>query len=145
MSTDQQVPLGPFAIPTSADAEGGWEVLSRYSRAQAIEDGVLVDVSETAREAGIRFPVAVTRSVWERYVALTPAAERAGNDERGRLWDVVWMLLCGIRRNRSASTFLYDLLVVTDSVRPSHVKLKAICGPGDDAEPVITVLLPDED
>ena len=29
-------------------------VISSYSRKQAIEDGVLVDVTETAREAGIR-------------------------------------------------------------------------------------------
>ena len=28
---------------------------------------------------------------------------------------------------------------------PPLVRLKALCGPGDDAEPVITVLLPDED
>ncbi len=25
------------------------------------------------------------------------------------------------------------------------VQLKAVCGPGDDGEPVITVMLPDED
>ncbi len=36
-------------------------VISVYTRAQAIEDGVLVDVSETAREAGFRIPVAVNR------------------------------------------------------------------------------------
>jgi hypothetical protein len=31
-----------------------------YTRADAIRDGVLNDVSETAREAGIRWPVALT-------------------------------------------------------------------------------------
>ena len=36
------------------------EVISSYSRAQAIEDGVLVDVSSVAREAGINFPIALT-------------------------------------------------------------------------------------
>ena len=44
------------------------EVISSYSRAQAIEDGVLVDVSSVAREAGIKFPVAMTRTVWGKYV-----------------------------------------------------------------------------
>ena len=39
------------------------EVISSYSRAQAIEDGVLVDVSSVARAAGIKFPVAMTRTV----------------------------------------------------------------------------------
>ena len=42
------------------------DVIYQYTRAQAIEDGVLIDVSETAREAGITFPTAVTAAVWER-------------------------------------------------------------------------------
>ena len=40
-------------------------VLSVYTRAQAIEDGFLVDVSDTAREAGFKIPVAVSRTVWD--------------------------------------------------------------------------------
>ena len=36
------------------------DLIHRYSRADALRDGVLVDVSATAREAGIRFPVALT-------------------------------------------------------------------------------------
>ena len=39
--------------------------LSAYTRAQAIADGILVDVSETAREAGFNIPVALTRTVWD--------------------------------------------------------------------------------
>ena len=50
------------AEPANAAAFG--PILSAYTRAQAIEDGFLVDVSDTAREAGFGIPVAVTRSVW---------------------------------------------------------------------------------
>ena len=53
----------PKPEPSNATAFG--PVLSAYTRAQAIEDGILVDVSETAREAGFRIPVAVTRTVWD--------------------------------------------------------------------------------
>ncbi len=52
----------PKPEPGNATAFG--PVLSAYTRAQAIEDGILVDVSETAREAGFTIPVAVTRTVW---------------------------------------------------------------------------------
>jgi hypothetical protein len=38
------------------------DLIHSYSRAQAIADGVLIDVSATAREAGIRCPVALTRA-----------------------------------------------------------------------------------
>jgi hypothetical protein len=34
------------------------EMIHRYSRADAIRDSVLIDVSAAAREAGIRWPVA---------------------------------------------------------------------------------------
>src|SRR4051812_27741843 len=38
------------------------EVIFAYTRKQAIEDGVLVDVTETAKEAGFKIPVALTRA-----------------------------------------------------------------------------------
>jgi hypothetical protein len=42
------------------------DLIHSYSRARALADGALVDVSAVAREASIRFPVALTRAVWER-------------------------------------------------------------------------------
>ncbi len=35
-------------------------VIHTYTRAQAIEDGVLIDVSETSSEAGFKWPAAIT-------------------------------------------------------------------------------------
>ncbi|NUQ79571.1 MAG: hypothetical protein HUU21_39190 [Polyangiaceae bacterium] len=133
---DEEVIEGPGA---------SFDVIHQYTRTQAIEDGFLVDVSETAKEAGIKFPVALTRAVWSRYVELTPAAKRALNDERGRLWDVLWMFRCTAVRMGGGSELMFSLYVVTKSIRPSLIKLKAICGPGDNAEPVITIMLPEED
>jgi hypothetical protein len=60
----------------------------RYSRADAIADGVLIDVSTVAREAGITYPVALTSAVWARCVTVPPGVEC--QDEAGRLWDVLW-------------------------------------------------------
>lgn len=37
------------------------EVISAYSRRDALEDGVLVDLSDLAREAGFLWPLAVTQ------------------------------------------------------------------------------------
>jgi type I site-specific restriction endonuclease len=39
------------------------EVIFSYTRAQAIADRVLIDVTPTALEAGFRFPVAVTAAL----------------------------------------------------------------------------------
>ena len=38
------------------------DLVHRYTRADALRDGVLIDVSAVAREAGIRYPVALTRA-----------------------------------------------------------------------------------
>ena len=122
------------------------EVISSYSRAQAIEDGIMVDVSSVAREAGIKFPVAMTRTVWGKYVEVS---EDVGcQDERGRLWDILWMFRCPAARF-DGDTLFYKLYVRNHNrerlTSRDLVTLKAICGPGDDAEPVITIMLPDED
>ena len=68
------------------------KLISSHMRSEALSDGVLVDVTEMAREAGFVIPVALTRAAWELCVGLSPAAERAGNDEPGRCWDVLSML-----------------------------------------------------
>jgi hypothetical protein len=120
------------------------DLISAYSRSEALADGLLVNVTETAREAGFLYPVALTRAAWELCVALSPPAERAGNDERGRLWDVLWMMRWAVGRSRGGPDIAFELLCVTTSTRPSRVALRAVVGPGDDAEPVVTVMLPEE-
>lgn len=126
------------------------DVIYAYTRAQAIADGVLVDVSETAKEAGIKFPVAVTRAVWEDCCEWTDAdskAKREGQSVRGRLWDVVSLLRFSIQRERGGEVIHYQLSRIP---RPGCgakrlVTLKAVCGPGDTPEPVITIMLQNED
>ena len=63
------------------------DLIHRYSRADALRDGVLIDVSATAKEVGFRYPVALTRAAWQRCVAVPPGV--VCQDEAGRLWDVL--------------------------------------------------------
>jgi hypothetical protein len=120
-------------------------LISTYTRAEALSDGTLVDVTERAKSAGIQIPTAVTRAVWNEYVALTPAAIKAGNDIEGRLWDILWMFRGAALANPNQREIDFHLYVVTDRVEPSLVTLKATCLPGDDGKAVMTILLPDED
>lgn len=120
------------------------EVIHSYSRKEAIEDGVLVDVSEVAKEAGIKFPMALTAAVFTKYVKVPPGMKC--QDESGRLWDVVWMTKVAIMASKgTGSVVVVKLHVRTGPGGPKPVTLKAVCGPGDSAEPVITVMLPEED
>jgi hypothetical protein len=122
------------------------DLIHAFSRKQAIEDGELVDVSAMARKAGIRFPVALTRAAWGRCVAVPPGV--LCQDEAGRLWDVLTMLRLAARGpSGDASEVRFGVHVRNDNRErtPPLVRLKAMCGPGDRGEPVVTVMLPDED
>lgn len=124
---------------------GGFDLIHSYTRQQAIEDGVLVDVTATAREAGFRYPVALTATVFGAFVEVPPGV--SGQDAAGRLWDLLWMLRHAIRGSSGGGPELRFPLHLqnTDSAPPQLVTLKSVCGPGDDGEPVITIMLPDED
>lgn len=124
------------------------EPISTYTRLQAIDDGVLIDVSERAREAGFVFPVAITRAAWADCVEWTEADSKRQTyqDESGRLWDILWVASLAARRGGQEIRFqLYRVPRGGRGMRPRMVVLKALCGPGDDGEPVITIMLPSED
>ena len=118
------------------------KVIYAYTRKQALEDGVLVDAGEMAKEAGFKFPVAITAAAWEQYVEVPQGAEC--QDEQGRLWDILYMLHIAILKDGGRDQVDFSLYVNNDG-KAKPVYLKAICGPGDDAEPVITIMLPHED
>ena len=121
-------------------------VIYSYTRAQAVADGVQVEVTKTAQEAGITFPVFLTRGVFDQYVTVPEGV--SGQDEAGRLWDVVWMLRFAILRSRPGVARIPVALYVRNDDRAARlVKLIATCGPLDldEPQPAITVMLPDED
>ena len=134
------------ATPHQDPADPFGPVIYSYTRAQAVADGVQVDVTKTAQEAGIRFPMFLTRTVYDAFVTV-PAGVTA-QDEAGRLWDLVWMTRFAILRARPGTNRVPVALYVRNDNRAARlVKLVATCGPLDidDPAPAITVMMPDED
>lgn len=126
-------------------------VISTYTRAQAIEDGVLIEAGAMAQEAGFKWPVALTSDAWADCVAWSEDdnCKQAYQDESGRLWDVLFMASHGIRTaSDSGDRLLFQFYRVRrdgQSMEAELTTLKLIVGPGDQGEPVITILLPNED
>lgn len=121
-----------------------------YTRAQAIEDGELVDVSKMAKQAGFKISVAVTHAVWDQYIEWTEedTKKQTMQDQSSRLWDVLWMLYAACKRSKGESCIQYELYVIprdTHSNSPIRIRLKSSIGGGDEGEPVITIMLPNED
>lgn len=127
------------------------EVISVYTRAQALADGVLIDAGPMSREAGFRWPVAITAGAWADCVAWDDAdSERQTHqDLSGRLWDVLFMAAYAARENANAgSELLFELYRVPrngEATEAELTRLKLVVGPGDGGEPVMTILLPNED
>lgn len=121
------------------------EVISSYTRARAIEDGVLVDLSAVAGEVcgqHFKHPVACTDAVWT-IIERAVANKRWHNDVNGIVHDLLWMSRKA-GRSLDASTRLFPC-TIKGAGRTSNYTFKIVCGPGDDAEPVLTIMLPSED
>lgn len=137
------------AQDTALAAEIFGEPVYSYSRAQALDDGYLVDVTKTAREAGFRFPVALTRAAWNDCVEWTDedsTRKHWPQDQSGRLWDVLTMcrfyMRGAVRRDPNTDRFAMQVLRVPREGRGTKartVTLWAHVGPGDNAESVITI------
>ena len=122
-------------------------VIFSYTRAQAIEYGVLVDLTEWAAETGFKIPVACTSTVWHGYIVPPDGTKELGQSERGRAHDVLWMLFCAIRGSKCAERecMPFKLIFLQAPRRHEEVTLKAHCGPGDHGEPVLTIMTLNED
>lgn len=124
------------------------DIISSYSRAEAIRDGVLVPVpADLMADAGIVFPVCLTDSVYSGYINPSNLADLPGQSVEGRMWDLLWMLRVSIkagdgRGDRMSYSVLFQMEPGKEQV---SVDLISACGPGDQGEPVITIMLPGED
>lgn len=126
------------------------EPISNYTRAQALDDGILIDAGTMAREAGFSIPVALTAAAWADSVAWSESDSKRQTyqDEGGRLWDVLWMAADAARRNRGTDRVQFRFYRVPrggKGTKPRLMTLRLTIGPGDQGGPVATILMLDED
>lgn len=119
------------------------KVIYTYTRAQAIKDAVLTDVSAAARVAGFKWPVAVTAGVVAAINNIPPSLKGI-QDVTGRLWDVLFMARMAVRRGSIETIYRLHMDRNEGGKRLKMLVLKMVSGPGDDAEPVITIMLENE-
>ena len=89
LSADGIVKSGNNEVGKGVFEQG--EVISSYTREQAIEDGYLIDITnhKLTKEAGFKVPLAVTRELWHKIEV--PKDLEGMQDLKGRLWDVLFM------------------------------------------------------
>lgn len=118
------------------------DIVYQYTRKQALEDGVLADLTDIAKEAGFCFPVAVTQGVLN---VLTDTSV-PGQDFMGRAWDMLMILKASIRGAESNDVIHFSPLFVLEGRHQAQpVNMWVKCGPGDEGEAVLTIMLEGED
>lgn len=129
-----------------------FDLIHSYTRSQAIDDGVLVEVPATlAAEAGFRCHVALTAAAWADCVEWQKEdTERKDvpQDLDGRLWDVLWMARCAAVANPDTNQtrfVVYRIPRQGDGMGASKAHLVLHIGPGDAGEAVATIMQPGED
>ena len=126
-----------------------WPVIHSYSRSEAIQDGVLVDLTALyPKDTRLyKYPVACTSGVWG---LIESACEKTGEEPGVYGWDLCNMAIhCG--RSIDAQTRLFKCNVPLREECEQEFKIH--CGPGDPdpekrrviPEPVLTIMFPDED
>ena len=120
-------------------------VIFSYTQKQAIADGVLIDVTAAASARGFKLHTVVTDSLFNRYVTPPEGLIGEGQTIEGRLHDLLSMAFFAAKRNPRNSRAEFTVLFL---MRPGHreeIDVVLDVGPGDDREPVVTIMLPGDD
>ncbi len=121
-------------------------VIYSYTREQAIEDGVLVDLTKEAQEAGFKIPVAMSAGLYHEYVKPSEALEAEGQSFQGRLHDVFMMLRFSAGNRWNGSRVEFEVLFQVGE-GPSFKKVGCVAAVEGDSNgnPCLTIFRPEDD
>lgn len=136
-------------MTTETIAEGPWagfELISVYTRKQAIEDGVLVDLSTNfpSDTRLFKWPVACTSAVWAK---IDKAAKKDRTEPGVYVWDVCNMAYMTIRSHHGDDPVMYFKVCLPLRENGIPITLKMVAGPigPEDPSPCLTIMMPHED
>lgn len=120
-------------------------LIFEYTRAQAIADGTLIDLTSgfPSDTRLFKWCIACTSTVWN----LIESAANSEDVEPGLyVWDTVFCAHIAIKSmsNTGKPELFFKVMLPLTENGTEH-KLKLVCGPGDDGAPVLTIMLPEED
>ena len=126
----------------------------RYSRTQAIDDGVLVPTTllvadeDLARQAGFKWPIAVTSSVARLLEPSEKEIQGDGQSTKGRLWDVLMLLRHRMAASSSGQplSFHVGMYMDRDGRKARSVDIDLwVAIDTTDGYPALTIMLPEDD
>lgn len=137
-------PVTEAEATESEDAEGTATVPTIKDRTKAIEAGILIDVTPTAQQLGLTFPVTVTKPLWD--VGIVTATGLPEADQERRLRDILMAFRLRLASLATISP-LFDfpaLLAMPPATVPQPVPLFALIQQDTGSQATVTLLLPNE-
>lgn len=137
--------------PPAQEQAGGHELvegtvmpIDLRDREAAIQAGTLIDVTPTALQLGITFPVTITRPLWESGIVTNQSLSE--EDQTGRLRDILMAFRLRLASLTTVSPLLDFpvLLALPPSRVPQPVPLFALIQPDPTHQANVTLLLPNE-
>ena len=140
-------PQEPLAQEQVSEQELGARTVmpaSLRDREEAIQAGLLIDVTQTALQLGITFPVTITRPLWE--VGIVTNQPLPEEDQTTRLRDILMAFRLRLASLTTVSPLLDFpvLLALPPSRVPQPVPLFALIQPDPTHQATVTLLLPNE-
>ncbi|MDD3858255.1 MAG: helix-turn-helix domain-containing protein [Methanoculleus sp.] len=111
----------------------------RKMRQDAIDDGDLVEITRMGRDIGIMIPLAVSARAAQSMVPFPNIPQETVTEN---LWDTLHAFRAKARTT-TEEEFEFQVSLYQNGIVPT-LTFKAAVSPGDDGEPVITIMLPDE-
>lgn len=129
--SEDEAKTGP-AVPTIRD------------RQEAIQSGILIDVTPTAKELGLTFPVTITKPLWD--IGIVTNQSLSQEEQTGRLRDILMAFRLRLASLATISPLIDfpALLAMPPSTVPQPVPLFAIIQPDAGNQANVTLLLPNE-
>lgn len=136
--------MGSKQEGTAADSTAGPGVPTIRDRQAAIQSGILIDVTPTAKELGLTFPVTITKPLWD--IGIVTNQSLSQEEQTGRLRDVLMAFRLRLASLATISPLIDfpALLAMPPSTVPQAVPLFAIIQPDSGNQANVTLLLPNE-
>jgi hypothetical protein len=140
----QEEPLAQEQVSEQELVEGTAMPPAIHDREAAIQAGILIDVTPTALQLGITFPVTITRPLWE--LGIVTNRSLSEEDQTTRLRDILMAFRLRLASLTTVSPLLDFpvLLALPPSKVPQPVPLFALIQPDPTHQANVTLLLPNE-
>ena len=124
-----------------------WKLICCYTRQKAIDDGIMVDVSNFVSDFGFIVPVAITNNLFVRYIQPTNKVAESGQTSESRMIDLLVVMMIKLFQRPNTERLAFNVTFDVESeerIESKLVQILAVIGQGDAGEPVLTIMLPED-